>query len=76
MSRAVPLSRRSALVLLVASVAGMMMLVWPLLVRQPAERNMGARQTRRPLSAASSSHPSCGMERSATVVTPDSSISL
>ena len=31
--RAVPLSRRSALILTVASIGGLMMLVWPLLVR-------------------------------------------
>jgi energy-coupling factor transport system substrate-specific component len=37
--RAVPLSRRSALVLAAASVGGLMMLVWPLLLRvQPTER--------------------------------------
>jgi energy-coupling factor transport system substrate-specific component len=41
MSRAVPLSRRSAVVLGVASLAGLMMLVWPLLVRQPAGETMG-----------------------------------
>lgn len=41
MSRAVPLSRRSAAVLAVASVAGMMMLVWPLLVRQPTGGQVG-----------------------------------
>src|SRR5262249_8159303 len=41
MSRAVPLSRRSALVLAVASVAGLMMLVWPLLVRQSAGGQVG-----------------------------------
>jgi len=41
MSRAVPLSRRSAVVLGVASVAGMMMLVWPLLVREPAGGQVG-----------------------------------
>ena len=36
---AVPLGRRSAVVLTVASVAGLMMLVWPLLLRvQPTER--------------------------------------
>jgi len=36
---AVPLSRRSALVLTVASLGGLMMLVWPLLLRvQPEER--------------------------------------
>jgi energy-coupling factor transport system substrate-specific component len=40
-SRAVPLSRRSALVLAVASVAGLMMLVWPLLVRQPEGAHVG-----------------------------------
>ena len=41
MSRAVPLSRRSAAVLTVASVAGMMMLVWPLLVREPSGGQVG-----------------------------------
>lgn len=41
MSRAVPLSRRSALVLAVASAAGLMMLVWPLLVRQPSGGQVG-----------------------------------
>jgi energy-coupling factor transport system substrate-specific component len=40
-SRAVPLSRRSALVLGVASAAGLMMLVWPLLVRQPSGAQVG-----------------------------------
>jgi energy-coupling factor transport system substrate-specific component len=34
-TRAVPLTRRSALVLGVASLAGLMMLMWPLLVHQP-----------------------------------------
>ncbi len=34
MNRAVPLSRRSAMVLAVSSVAGLMMLMWPLLVRE------------------------------------------
>jgi energy-coupling factor transport system substrate-specific component len=38
---AVPLSRRSALVLTVASVAGLMMLAWPLLVRSPDGGQMG-----------------------------------
>lgn len=38
---AVPLSRRSALVLTVASVAGLMMLTWPLLVRQPSGGQVG-----------------------------------
>jgi energy-coupling factor transport system substrate-specific component len=33
-NRAVPLSRRSALVLAVSSLAGLMMLMWPLLVRE------------------------------------------
>ena len=32
---AVPLGRRSGVVLTVASVAGFLMLVWPLLVRNP-----------------------------------------
>jgi len=41
MSRAVPLSRRSAMVLGVASVAGMLMLVWPLLVRAPEGGQVG-----------------------------------
>jgi energy-coupling factor transport system substrate-specific component len=41
MSRAVPLSRRSAAVLAVASLAGLMMLVWPLLVRQPSGGQVG-----------------------------------
>jgi energy-coupling factor transport system substrate-specific component len=35
MTHAVPLTRRSALILGVASLAGLMMLVWPLLVRVP-----------------------------------------
>src|SRR3954452_11547054 len=38
---AVPLGRRSGIVLGVASVAGMMMLVWPLLVREPAGGQVG-----------------------------------
>ena len=38
---AVPLGRRSGLVLSVASVAGLMMLVWPLLVRTPEGGQMG-----------------------------------
>ena len=39
LATAVPLSRRSAAVLAVASLGGLMMLVWPLLVRvQPGER--------------------------------------
>ena len=38
---AVPLGRRSGLVLSVASVAGLMMLVWPLLVRSPDGGQMG-----------------------------------
>jgi energy-coupling factor transport system substrate-specific component len=38
-SRAVPLSRRSAVILSVASLGGLMMLVWPLLLRvQPTDR--------------------------------------
>lgn len=41
MSRAVPLSLRSGLVLLVASLAGLMMLVWPLLVRQSSGGQVG-----------------------------------
>jgi energy-coupling factor transport system substrate-specific component len=40
-AHAVPLSRRSALVLTVASVAGLMMLTWPLLVRQPHGGELG-----------------------------------
>jgi energy-coupling factor transport system substrate-specific component len=40
-SRAVPLSRRSVVVIGVASVAGLMMLVWPLLVRQPTGGQVG-----------------------------------
>jgi energy-coupling factor transport system substrate-specific component len=40
-SRAVPLSRRSLAVLTVASVAGMLMLVWPLLVREPSGGQVG-----------------------------------
>jgi energy-coupling factor transport system substrate-specific component len=39
--RAVPLSRRSALVLAVASLAGLMMLVWPLLVRESSGGHVG-----------------------------------
>jgi energy-coupling factor transport system substrate-specific component len=38
---AVPLSRRSVLVLAVASLAGLMMLMWPLLVRQAAGGQVG-----------------------------------
>ena len=38
---AVPLGRRSALILGVASVAGLMMLIWPLLVRSPAGGQVG-----------------------------------
>jgi energy-coupling factor transport system substrate-specific component len=41
MSRALPLSRRSGAVLLVASLAGLMMLIWPLLVRQPSGGQVG-----------------------------------
>ena len=40
-SRAVPLSRRSALVLGMASIAGLMMLVWPLLLRQSSGGQVG-----------------------------------
>jgi energy-coupling factor transport system substrate-specific component len=40
-ARAVPLSRRSALVLAVASAAGLMMLMWPLLVRQASGGQTG-----------------------------------
>jgi energy-coupling factor transport system substrate-specific component len=39
--RAVPLTRRSAMVLGVASLAGLMMLMWPLLVRQSAGGQVG-----------------------------------
>jgi energy-coupling factor transport system substrate-specific component len=39
--RAVPLSRRSAVVLGVASVAGLMMLMWPLLVRHSSGGQVG-----------------------------------
>ena len=38
---AVPLGRRSGLILTVASVAGLMMLIWPLLVRSPAGGQVG-----------------------------------
>jgi energy-coupling factor transport system substrate-specific component len=41
MSAAVPLSRRSAAVIGVASVGGLMMLIWPFLVRQPAGDQIG-----------------------------------
>ncbi len=41
MSRAVPLSRRSALVMGVASLGGLMMLMWPLLVREPSGGQAG-----------------------------------
>ncbi|HEX3297867.1 MAG TPA: ECF transporter S component [Nocardioides sp.] len=41
MSRAVPLSRRSAMVLGVASLGGLMMLMWPLLVRQSSGGQVG-----------------------------------
>jgi energy-coupling factor transport system substrate-specific component len=40
-SRAVPLSRRSAMVLGVASLGGLMMLMWPLLVRQSSGGQVG-----------------------------------
>jgi energy-coupling factor transport system substrate-specific component len=40
-TRAVPLSRRSALVLAVASAAGLMMLMWPLLVRHSSGGQVG-----------------------------------
>lgn len=40
-THAVPLGRRSGLVLTAASVAGMMMLIWPLLVRMPEGGQMG-----------------------------------
>ena len=39
--RAVPLSRRAVVVLALASVGGLMMLVWPLLVREPAGGQVG-----------------------------------
>ena len=42
---AVPLGRRSGLILGVASLAGLMMLVWPLLVRSPAEGQVGPRSS-------------------------------
>jgi energy-coupling factor transport system substrate-specific component len=38
---AVPLGRRSGLILGVASIAGLMMLIWPLLVRSPAGGQVG-----------------------------------
>ncbi|MBO0847593.1 MAG: ECF transporter S component [Nocardioides sp.] len=41
MSQAVPLSRRSTLVLTAASVAGLLMLMWPLLVREPSGGQVG-----------------------------------
>ena len=41
MSRAVPLSRRSVAVMGVASIAGLMMLMWPLLVRQSSGGQVG-----------------------------------
>ena len=41
MSRAVPLSRRSLAVMGVASLAGLMMLMWPLLVRQSSAGRVG-----------------------------------
>ena len=41
MNRAVPLSRRSALVLAVSSLAGLMMLMWPLLVRESSGGQVG-----------------------------------
>lgn len=40
-ARALPLSRRSVLVLAVASLAGLMMLMWPLLVRQSSGGQTG-----------------------------------
>ena len=48
---------------------------WPFFVYQRAERNIGATQTRIPASASRSSQPGCAIERSARVVTPDSSSS-
>lgn len=41
MNRAVPVSRRSALVLAVSSLAGLMMLMWPLLVRESSGGQVG-----------------------------------
>ena len=49
---------------------------WPFFVNQRAERNMGAMHTRIPASASRSSQPGCAMDRSASVVTPESSSSL
>ena len=49
--------------------------MWPFLVNQRPERNIGATQTRMPLSASRSSQPGWAIERSATVVTPESSSS-
>ena len=49
--------------------------MWPFLVNQRAERNIGAMQTRMPASASRSSQPGCAIDRSASVVTPDSSSS-
>jgi energy-coupling factor transport system substrate-specific component len=40
-ARAVPLSRRSGLVLGAASIGGLLMLMWPLLVRQPSGGQVG-----------------------------------
>ena len=48
---------------------------WPFFVYQRAERNIGETQTRRPLAAARSSQAGWATERSATVVTPESSSS-
>ena len=45
---------------------------WPFLVNQRAERNIGAMHTRMPASASRSSQPGCAMDRSASVVTPES----
>ena len=39
------------------------------------DRNIGAMQTRMPASASRSSHPGCAIDRSASVVTPDSNSS-
>ena len=47
--------------------------IWPFFVYQRPERNIGAMHTRMPASASRSSHPGCAIDRSASVVTPDSS---
>ena len=46
---------------------------WPFLVYQRAERNIGATHTRMPDSASKSSQPGCATDKSASVVTPESS---